>query len=78
MSTTFDRVEWSFISKVLEGFGFAQQYIEMIIMSCVQSPTFSILLNGTPKGKFSSQRGLRQGCPLSPFLFIICREILLS
>lgn len=43
-------------------------------MECVCTPSFSILINGSPKGFFQSNGGLRQGCPLSPYLFCIVME----
>ena len=42
-----------------------------LIHACISSRTFSILINGEPTAAFSSQRGIRQGCPLSPYLFVV-------
>jgi hypothetical protein len=44
------------------------------IMGCISSATYAILINGEPSGFFNSGRGLRQGCPLSPLLFILIME----
>lgn len=75
LSKAFDSVQWSFLHKVLSGLNFPPTFIHWIML-CVTTASFSVHVNGELVGYFRSSRGLRQGCSLSPYLFVISMDIL--
>ena len=71
----FDRVDWGFLRSTLEAMGFGSSFINwvMLFYSSVQS---AVNVNGHISSFFSLSRGVRQGCPLSPLLYILVAEVL--
>ena len=65
MAKAYDRVEWSFLEGMLYTMGFPERFIRLI-MECVRSVSYSVLLHGRPFGRIVPTRGIRQGDPISP------------
>jgi len=71
----YDHVNWSFLLYMMRICSFGERWCSWIA-HCISSVRFSVLVNGTPSSFFSSSRGLREGDPLSPLLFVIVMEAL--
>ena len=71
----FDTVNRSFLYRVLAAFGFSQEFINLI-KACTENIWIAPMVNGRPADFFLATRGLRQGCPLSPFLYILMADSL--
>jgi len=73
LSKAYDKVNWLFLRLLLTHLGFNIDFIRWI-MSCISTVSFAVLINGSASPFFHSERGLRQGCPLSPLLFLLVAE----
>ena len=69
----YDYVRWNFIYYMLGRLGFCEKWISWI-KTCLESASMSVLVNGSPIKEFIQKKGMRQGDPLAPFLFLIAAE----
>ncbi|KAL0449242.1 UNVERIFIED_CONTAM: LINE-1 retrotransposable element O protein [Sesamum latifolium] len=72
---TYDTVEWDFLFAAMRLFGIPEPFIRWVD-ECVTTPTFSICINSAAHGFFKGARGLRQGDPISPYLFVLVMKVL--
>ena len=73
MSKAYNRVEWCFLKKVMERMGFNEKWISLI-MNCITTVSYSVLINGVAQSYITPTRGLCQGDPISLYLFLLCSE----
>lgn len=73
ISKAYDRLEWNFVENMMKRFGYHEIWIDRV-MFFIRSASYAFLHNGETFGNVIPQRGLRQGDPISPYLYIMCAE----
>ena len=71
ISKAYNRVEWEFLWNIMLKMGFSAMWVDLA-MQGVSSSSYSMLINGEPHDFISPSRGIKQGDPLSPYMFLFC------
>ncbi|XP_062093379.1 uncharacterized protein LOC133799371 [Humulus lupulus] len=75
ISKAYDTVDWNFIEDLLNALNFPSRFVQLV-MICIKSTSYSLLMNGRIQGGFHGAKGLRQGDPLSPLIFVLIMDYL--
>ena len=73
INKAYDRIEWIYLELLMKRIGFDDRWVALV-MECITTISYSILINGEPSQVIQPSRSIRQGDLLSPYLFLLCTE----